>query len=1073
MDSTGPPPVGFTHGRWLTPYDSVSPEKRPLVSADSGVDGSSPSNGDCKSGHYVLQDSTESTWKRHMSLRRCKSWVFLALLAVYLFFLTSSPTAPAREADPVRRSNGYSDIVQWDNYTLWIHNQRIFLHSGEFHTFRLPVRELWLDIFQKMVAAGLNGVSIYVHMGLTNPSRGVVDFKDWRALKPMYNAASEAGLFIVLRPGPYINAETSAGGIAHWITTETAGEVRTNATDWVEAYEPYIDGVIKESVDYQITNGGPIIAVQIDNEYDQSISHQLYFQRLENQYREGSIVVPLTYNDPNEREAFINGTGAVDIYGMDAYPQAFDCSNPLVWKNVSMNYHAYHENVNPSQPWYMPEFQAGAFDPWAGPGYEACAVLTGPDFEDVFYKHNWAANEKLVNYYMIYGGTNWGGIPFPGVYTSYDYGAPIRENRLLTDKYDEVKRQGIFLRSSPEFRKTDWIGDSASGIPEVTIDNGLVYGTYLRNPDTGTGFLITRQNDSTSAANVAFTVSLPTSQGILTLPTTADSIVLHGRQSKLITTDYTFGTKGALLYTTTSIFFAGTIGPRDVIFLYGHVGQSHEFSFIPLGDGVGTTSSLVQLSKLARRPATTVTILPGVQGLITVWESPEQLVLYSDPVTAATFWAPPIRSPSVDIIEGLETFWQFGTNTTVLVGGPYLVRNASLEDSGTTLALVGDLNASVPLTVFAPQEVTAVTWNGEPVGTMTQSRSSGLRGMLVLKSGIRDVKVPELTGWRYADSLPEVKKGYDDTEWVVADKKSTNIPIKPVFGDGRVLYGCDYGFCENIVLWRGHFNATGLETGANLTIYGGECFAASVWINDKFISSVYSPSEHVNHLFKFPEDALIVGEDNVMTVIQDNMGLDEDDNEKSARGIAGFALVGGNTTFGTWKVQGKVGGYLNYPDKVRGLFNEGGLHGERKGWHLPGFDTSGPEWTLRELSDGLPGGSAGVGFFVTTFELDIPGFTDTPISFQFEETNDQPYRALLFVNGWQYGKRAANIGPQTRFTVPQGILDYTGENWVAIALWALNDTAVSPTLQLAVDAIIEGGVGPIASKNPVWRSLRP
>ena len=87
----------------------------------------------------------------------------------------------------------------------------------------------------------------------------------------------------------------------------------------------------------------------------------------------------------------------------DGYPQAFDCSNPRVWRNVSTNYHSYHEKVNPSQPWYMPEFQAGAYDPWAGPGYDACAVLTGPDFEDVFYKHNWAANEKLVNYYMFYG----------------------------------------------------------------------------------------------------------------------------------------------------------------------------------------------------------------------------------------------------------------------------------------------------------------------------------------------------------------------------------------------------------------------------------------------------------------------------------------------------------------------------------------------------------------------------------------------------------------------------------------------------------------------------------------------
>ena len=123
----------------------------------------------------------------------------------------------------------------------------------------------------------------------------------------------------------------------------------------------------------------------------------------------------------------------------------------------------------------------------------------------------------------------------------------------------------------------------------------------------------------------------------------------------------------------------------------------------------------------------------------------------------------------------------------------------------------------------------------------------------------------------------------------------------------------------------------------------------------------------------------------------------------------------------------------SYPDKVRGLFNEGGLYGEREGWHLPGYDTSGSEWTTRELSKGLPGGRAGVGFFVTTFELEIPTYTDTLVSFQFEETNDQPYRALLFVNGWQYGKRAANVGPQTRFPVPQGILDFHGEKYVVFA----------------------------------------
>ena len=89
------------------------------------------------------------------------------------------------------------------------------------------------------------------------------------------------------------------------------------------------------------------------------------------------------------------------------------------------------------------------------------------------------------------------------------------------------------------------------------------------------------------------------------------------------------------------------------------------------------------------------------------------------------------------------------------------------------------------------------------------------------------------------------------------------------------------------------------------------------------------------------------------------------------------------------------------------MLNEGGLFGERAGWHLPGFDTS--SWVERDFSAGLPNGAAGVGFFVTTFPLNIRAGFDVMLSFTFDESA-QPYRALLFVNGWMMGKRVANLG---------------------------------------------------------------
>ncbi|KAM5536272.1 hypothetical protein V8D89_010049 [Ganoderma adspersum] len=840
-------------------------------------------------------------------------------------------------AEPPRKSNGLTDVVQWDNYTLFLHDQRMFVYSGEFHTFRLPVPDLWLDIFQKMVAAGLNAVRLKTKStigGLTNPAPDVFDFEDWRALQPIFDAAKFAGIFVILRPGPYINAETTAGGLALWATSLVEGDVRVNTTSWNEAYKPYATHIIESVKPNQVTEGGPIL----HNEYSQTPEvNAEYFADLEEQYRSNGVVVPFcrlvecddcrTYNDPGERLNFVNGTGSPDIYGLDDYPNHFNCTNGSMWNPIQTNYHAYHTVNDPTRPFYMPEFQGGSHDYWGGSGYDACRARIGPDFEDVFYKNNWAANVKMHSVYMFYGGTNWGGINYPGAYTSYDYSAAIKETRVLWEKYDEMKRQALFLRSSPQFRKTDWVGDTLAGpaaIPGVTISSSETFATYLRNPDSGTGFLVAGHANSSALDTVEFRVSLPSRRGTLDLPQTFNAIALDGRQSKVIITDYAFGRNGSVLHTTATVFFAGTIGARDVLFLTGDVGQSHEVALVLSGRG-GRRASNAHVAYIDARGATTATVRAGfAKGFATVWDSDEQLVLFADPVTAATFWAPAIKWPTASTVPGLESFWQFGTNTTVLVGGPYLVRNATV--SGSTLALRGDLNASVPLTVIGPTEIKGVTWNGERVGVENDGRGV-LKGKLTLGEVVKTVQVPKLGEWRYADSLPEAKADFDDSDWIVADHTSTNITQGMLFGDGRVLYASmEAQACIPIFAI-----GTLPEIDSAVLILA---FAASVWINDAFIDSVTANTAagDANALFTFPNGSVVSGQDNVVTVLQDHMGNDEGTNQKSDRGIRGFELIGGVAKFSTWKVQGKLGGYENFPDRVRGGLNEGGLYGEREGW---------------------------------------------------------------------------------------------------------------------------------------------
>ncbi|KIK71458.1 glycoside hydrolase family 35 protein [Collybiopsis luxurians FD-317 M1] len=1020
-------------------------------------------------------------------------WVTAMLFPVLLAFLAPLGLAfeavpnPFNDPLPARHSRRnlisprFTNEVSFDNFSLSLQGQRIFLHSGEFHTYRLPVPDLWIDILEKVKAAGINGVSVYTLMAAINPSRGVVDFNDWRALQPLYDAAKEAGIWITLRPGPYINAESTAGGIAHWITTEIAGQLRTAAPDYTDAWMDYVLGIINQTSPNQITEGGPVILLQVDNEYDQAQGAG-YFAALEAVYRNSTIVIPLTYNDPGEGDNFINGTGAVDLYGFDSYPQGFDCATPQNWNPVVTNYHSYHESANPSQPLYIPEFQGGSFDAWGptAPGYPQCEILTGPTFQSVFNRNLWAMNAKLTSYYMIYGGTSWGGIPFPGVYTSYDYGATISENRALTDKHPELKLQGIFLRSTPDFYKTNWIGDSSSGLTAGGVTNSAAFVSFIQNPDSRAGFWIVRHSDSTSTATTTFKLNVTVASGQkLQIPLVASAITLTGRESKVLLTDYALGTGSSLLYSTAQVFFSGVINNKHIVFLYGPSAQQHEFA-LPISGTPSVHSSSITVTSGSRvglsGNETVFTVASGFSGLATIFESSTQLVLFADTNTAKTFFSPVIPAASGDFVN----YWGIGTNESVLVGGPYLVRSASI--SGSVLALKGDLNvtagaSNTQLTVIAPSSVTSVTWNGARVPISASATSSSIRtGTIPASTTAKNIRVPVLSGWKFNNSLPEILSSFDDSSWAVANHTTTNIPFPMNYGDGRITYGCDYGFCENIVLWRGHFIGTGAETSVNLSINGGEAFAASVWLNDVFLTTSFGNSTNdensiaeTDQKIPFPAGALRTGQDNVITVVQDNMGLDESgsstNDPKSPRGIRGYHLNNGNFT--EWKVQGKVGGYTGYLDKVRGVLNEGGLFGERQGWHLPGFDTS--SWVSRNLSQGLPNSAAGVGFFVTTFDLDIPEGFDVLVSFTFEEALGQPYRVYLFVNGWMMGKRVGNLGPQFKFPVHEGILDFSGTNTVAVALWAMEpNVTVAPQLALTVDGIFTGGVGNITVNNPVW-----
>lgn len=126
------------------------------------------------------------------------------------------------------------DIVTWDEHSLFIHGERAMIFSGEVHPFRMPVPSLHLDIFQKIKALGFNMVSFYVDWALLEGKPGEFRADGIFDLEPFFEAATKAGIYLLARPGPYINAEVSGGGFPGWLQ-RVDGVLRTSAPDFLEA----------------------------------------------------------------------------------------------------------------------------------------------------------------------------------------------------------------------------------------------------------------------------------------------------------------------------------------------------------------------------------------------------------------------------------------------------------------------------------------------------------------------------------------------------------------------------------------------------------------------------------------------------------------------------------------------------------------------------------------------------------------------------------------------------------------------------------------------------------------------
>ncbi|KAJ4326451.1 hypothetical protein N0V94_000126 [Neodidymelliopsis sp. IMI 364377] len=943
--------------------------------------------------------------------------------------------------------NGLQTVVEWDNGSLQINGERVMIMSGEFHYARLPVPELWLDIFQKFKANGMNTVSIYFFWSYHSASKGVYDFTTpGKDLQRLFDTAKQAGLYIIARPGPYMNAETNGGGFALWTSDGSGGNYRTSDETYRKAWSEWIAEVGPIIAKNQITNGGPVILTQVENElteskYDATNTLVIYMEQIKAAFKDAGLIVPTTHNEKGFRGKswstdYNNVGGAVDIYGLDSYAGGLSCTNPNTGGSVIRTYYQWFQEVSPTQPEYLPEFRGGWFQAWGEHFFDQCQSELSPEYPDVFYKDVIAQRASLLNLYMTYGGTNWGHLAAPVVYTSYDYDAPIRETREVRDKFKQYKLISLFTRVSKGLHNTV-MESNGTGNAVSTAD---VWTWVLKSKDGNGRFYLAEKNDTRSRTVTDFSLAVDTSAGKVTIP----SLQLNGRQSRWVVTDYNLGNE-TLLYSSGEVLTYG-IFDQPVVVLYLKQGQTGEFAFKSQKNitfkSYGANSGFAKAS--SNSSSYTSFVYKQDKGATAVQLSNGVLAYLLDVPTAWTFFAPPTTSdPNVT------------PNHHVFVVGPYLVRSASV--SGETVSVIGDNANATTIEVYAGRGVTKISWNGQDLAT-TKTPYGSLTAE-IMGAQDRQIDLPVLTGFKAANSAPEISPSYDDSNWVVANKSTTLGKVKPL--TLPVLFSSDYKFYTGAKIYRGYFSGKNAAA-LNITVQGGAAAGWNAWLNGQPIG--YNPGNatlwSTTALVKF-NNVTLKDEGNVLTVITDYTGHDQTSTGPSGaqnpRGILGAQLLTANSTklnFVQWKIQGNAGGEKNI-DPVRGPLNEGGLYGERLGWHLPGFDTENWE-SASPIENGVEG--AGIRWFTTTFDLSIDKDLDVPIGIELGAADGTVARVQLYVNGYQYGKYFPHIGPQTRFPIPPGILNLQGQNTFSVSIWAQTDAGAKlNTLRLISYASYESG----------------
>jgi beta-galactosidase len=337
--------------------------------------------------------------------------------------------------------------------TFMLDNKPYQIISGEIHYPRVP-REAWRARMKMAKAMGLNTIGTYVFWNLHEPEKGKFDFTGNNDIAEFVKIAKEEGLWVILRPSPYVCAEWEFGGYPYWLQNEKGLEVRSREKQYLAEYKKYINEVGKQLAPLQVNHGGNIIMVQVENEYGSYGADKVYLEMNRKMFVDAGFDGLLYTCDPEKDIVKGHLKGLMPaINGQD---------NPIKVKQAV-------RNLNEGKgPFFIAEWYPAWFDWWGTPHHKVPASQYTGKLDTVL------SNGISINMYMFHGGSTRGfmnganfrdTIPFEPQISSYDYDAPLDEAGNATDKF--MRFREVIAKHLPKDQKLPAVPQAK---PSIALD---------------------------------------------------------------------------------------------------------------------------------------------------------------------------------------------------------------------------------------------------------------------------------------------------------------------------------------------------------------------------------------------------------------------------------------------------------------------------------------------------------------------------------------------------------------------------------------------------------------------------